>query len=544
MEEFFSRQETTDKAALYAKTSQEAWYLYFSELASEKKRNQFERLFETKKGIFEALVRNSDASEYLSLHKQTYTTLADLAQGGAQTIGSNIEAEWDIFDVELGLNVKRPVTEQNNERFSKKNRGLADEDRDDLSPIFANSPTNPFGDDSISTITPTKIDGLAPAAEINDFHVEERGTQTSLRTQVHANGDVSGKIQPKRDSEGLEETVLSIIEGNPKALFDAVSKRIFEAKYQEMADSNKLKLKSGKYAEDIIPIHSFIFCPDDENSTAPFTGLEQEELKNLNRKEKPPMFSRNGMFLSFYKKFAKAESPHDLNSALFVAGHPELLKTEDPEFWICRIGEKCGLAGQERKDVTRKLPGLDSMTKRATGKKGDGYIRVFGNGKCDVGAMEAGPTWEGVGGTKSFTESGTVMPKVLRDILWSYVNRCRSSAEVLRKLVVPGILVYGEKFQRIELDSIGGYVTRVCSSGWKTLNLKGTVESFVDIFLNVFLVHTLVLQNETIASESSSDCNDDEDEDNFLVNLQEEIIAGKDVMGFDIGVSQPTPKKK
>ncbi|KAJ3098355.1 hypothetical protein HK100_005117, partial [Physocladia obscura] len=83
----------------------------------------------------------------------------------------------------------------------------------------------------------------------------------------------------------ISEASPSIPEANPKSLFDSESKRVFEKKYNAMVNSNKLMLKSGKYAEDVMFQHAlkfqyihFIFCPDDENSTKPFTQLELDEL--------------------------------------------------------------------------------------------------------------------------------------------------------------------------------------------------------------------------------------------------------------------------
>ncbi|KAI8823799.1 hypothetical protein BJ741DRAFT_654952 [Chytriomyces cf. hyalinus JEL632] len=441
--------------------------------------------------------------------------------------------------------------------------------------------------------------------------LDEIRREAESDAEISSNGKRPGEEQQNEVAiKNNRQTDQPIVDAKCKTLFDVQSKSIFEAKYKSMDKSEKLKLQSGKYAEDVMyqhaitfkyihPMHSFIFCPDDENSTAPFTEQEQLELCTRNKKVKANMFEAGGMFSQFYKKFSKVTHA-DLDSALY-AGHPEMSQKKDPDYWICRLfitflhdisllsvnksqcfslglsetwilsnawrilqllfhdtdniyvlgGEKSGLASQERKDASRKLPGLDTMPKRMTGKKGDGYIRAFGNGKRDLGAMEAGPTWEGTTGTKSFIETGTVMPKVLRDILWSYTNRCNLSRDVLAKLTVPGMLVFGEKFQRIELDSIGGYVTRVHASGWKTLDLKGSMQSFIDLFLDIYLVRTLVLENEKICSEflsgpqADKDGNDDEDDENdFLLRLQNDKVCGKNTVGFDIGLSHPTPRKK
>ncbi|KAJ3337174.1 hypothetical protein HDU83_008908 [Entophlyctis luteolus] len=317
--------------------------------------------------------------------------------------------------------------------------------------------------------------------------------------------------------------------------------------YRQMSNSKKLKLKSGRFVEDVMfkhglmfqyihPIHSFIYVHEDLNLKGIFTLEEEVELQHLNLKETPRPYTPKGTFSSFFKKFMTIDDLDKLRAVLF-SGHPELTNEDDPEFWICQMffvflldmlllgkkksqcfslglseawilanpwsmiqklfhdtehiyflgGEKSGLAGQERKDVSRTLPGLESMSTRATGKKGDGYIRVFGSALRDVGAMEAGPKWEGPKGTKCFFESG-LMPKTLRDILWSYSTKCGHRAEVLTKLVIPGVLVYGEGFKRVELDSIGGYVTRIRSSQWKMLNLSGGVKALTSLFLDIYRV--------------------------------------------------------
>ncbi|KAI9316547.1 hypothetical protein BDR26DRAFT_905583, partial [Obelidium mucronatum] len=204
-------------------------------------------------------------------------------------------------------------------------------------------------------------------------------------------------------------------------------------------------------------------------------------------------------------------------------------------------GEKSGLAGQERKVRSRALPGLESMSARATGKKGDGHIRIFGSANQDVGAMEAGPKWEGAKGTKCFLESESMMPKILRDILYSYLTKCNHNADVLKQLVIPGVLVYGEAFKRVELDSVGGYVTRMRSSKWKMLNFSSGVKDLTSLFLDIYRVRILVFQNEEIFTQTNSD---NDDFDDFLERLHEESVSGESsASSMDIFLSQPAPMK-
>ncbi|KAJ3398092.1 hypothetical protein HDU80_009256 [Chytriomyces hyalinus] len=128
------------------------------------------------------------------------------------------------------------------------------------------------------------------------------------------------------------------------------------------------------------------------------------------------------------------------------------------------------------------------MSTRSTGRKGDGYIQVFGGEGQDVGAMEAGSKWEGAKATKCFVESGSLMPKILRDMWWSYMTKCGHSADVLKRLVIPSILIYSKAFRLIELDSIGRYITRIRMNGWKITNLNGGVKPLMDLFLDIFLI--------------------------------------------------------
>ncbi|KAJ3250805.1 hypothetical protein HDU77_006330 [Chytriomyces hyalinus] len=133
------------------------------------------------------------------------------------------------------------------------------------------------------------------------------------------------------------------------------------------------------------------------------------------------------------------------------------------------------------------------------------------------------PKWEGAKATKCFVESGSLMPKILRNILWSYVTKCGHSADVLKRLVIPGILIYGEAFRLIELDSIGGYVTRIRMNAWKIMNLNGGVKPLMDLFLDIFLVRVLVLKNNEVVAAVS---NCEEDKEDFLENLQQQKIGG------------------
>ncbi|KAJ3110782.1 hypothetical protein HK100_002910 [Physocladia obscura] len=371
-----------------------------------------------------------------------------------------------------------------------------------------------------STEDNIRIDGQA--AKILESYEDEDANISVTRSLV------IGSDRPKVDGQADVK----------KNAFDAKSRAVFEEKYQQMVNSNKLKLKSGRFVEDVISIHSFIYVHDDPNFNGIFTANEEDELQRLNLKETTRAYTPKGTFSGFFKKFVTINDLDELRAVLF-SGPPELTNEDDPEFWICQIGEKSGLAGQERKDMSRTLPGLESLSSRNTGKKGDGYIRIFGSAARDVGAMEAGPKWEGPKGTKCFFESG-LMPKILRDILWSYSKKSGHHAEILKQLVIPGVLVYGEGFKRVKLDSIGGYVTRIRSSQWKTLNLSGGVKALTDIFLDIYRL--LVLQNEAILNQVDSK---EDDPDDFLERLHEQSVLGKSsVCTMDIGLSQPTPRKK
>ncbi|KAI8820619.1 hypothetical protein BJ741DRAFT_637980 [Chytriomyces cf. hyalinus JEL632] len=138
MEAFIARQP--DKVAFYSKTHDKAWQMYTSAVRRElsqlkktdrayrkiyaelNKKDEFSLLFQAKKGIFEAIVRNSDALPYVHLHEQTYNTLVDLTQEGLQTIEQLFDSSPVEYDAERGSNGKRPVKEQPRKQVMKKNR--------------------------------------------------------------------------------------------------------------------------------------------------------------------------------------------------------------------------------------------------------------------------------------------------------------------------------------------------------------------------------------------------------------------------------------
>ncbi|KAI8842602.1 hypothetical protein BJ741DRAFT_338508 [Chytriomyces cf. hyalinus JEL632] len=215
------------------------------------------------------------------------------------------------------------------------------------------------------------------------------------------------------------------------AEFDDVAKAIYTSGFLALRDDEKFRLKSGRYAEDVMYnkcctfsyehlMHSFIFSPDDPTTTQLFSEEELLEIKNTNVKEIPDSYpSETGLFWRFFSKFQGITDLGVLKSTLFNTCHPELFEDDPNEQWACQIyflflhnvwinaskndslfaldlseswilsnpwqfvqnlfhdckdifvlgGEKGGLASQERKDLSRKVAGQSDLSRRAMGKK-------------------------------------------------------------------------------------------------------------------------------------------------------------------------------
>ncbi|KAJ3111364.1 hypothetical protein HK100_002711, partial [Physocladia obscura] len=279
-------------------------------------------------------------------------------------------------------------------------------------------------------------------------------------------------LRNKRKIEDLDYSVKSQNQkiGNPTMAVDDV----FEAENEnhEIPATKKLTKvsqgsKAGSFddaAKDIFlknPMHSFIYNTDDNTTIAAFTTEENAEIDSTNVKDMPDFYDADdGLFSQFFKKFAEISTLDGLRDALFGYAHPELLQVGDSKYWMCRVFY-CFLndiwpcrTGAERFGQDNSWDGGHSLP--FYWSKGDGYVRVLGASTRDIAAIEAGPKWEGIGGTKSLIECGKIMPKVLRDIFWSTHARLCNSHVALERLVIPGLAIYGDKCKRISLDYVGG----------------------------------------------------------------------------------------
>jgi len=208
-------------------------------------------------------------------------------------------------------------------------------------------------------------------------------------------------------------------------------------------------------------------------------------------------------------------------------------------------GEKCGIAVGERKNKQRALPGMKEMTRKAVGKKGDGYVRLFDGTAKDLAATEAGAQWKGAKGTKAMVESLGILPKVLRDIWMSNVQRAGENERVLRSLAVPGLAIYGPMVAFLLLDSPKGYVTRCFVNDWKELSTtvsKETLKANGRVFLDFLLTRLHVLWNEDLIAGNAKS-SEDEDEDPGLALLQE-FSSPKRRAPLTMPLSHPTPKRR
>ncbi|KAJ3142057.1 hypothetical protein HK100_003252 [Physocladia obscura] len=228
----------------------------------------------------------------------------------------------------------------------------------------------------------------------------------------------------------------------------------------------------------------------------------------------------------------------ELRSILFGTPHSELLEVNDSEFWWCQLfhlllidaGEKAGIAGTERKDETRTTM---TQSRRETERKGDLYVRKYGNTTVDLGAGESGQYWEG--GKKSAERGG---------ITASQSPALGGSITALDKIVVPGLAVYGPKIMRLDLDWIGGRVTRVTSTDWFTLELSGAPDDNLEMFVEVFMFRLLILELEKLEGDKKL-----EQEDGAslgkLKALKAKIMDKKGLMDTArrLDGSHPTPRK-
>ncbi|KAJ3220492.1 hypothetical protein HDU81_011388 [Chytriomyces hyalinus] len=384
--------------------------------------------------------------------------------------------------------------------------------------------------------------------------------------------------------------------------FDDVAKAIYKSGYLALRDDEKFRLESGRYVEDVMYskcctfsyehlMHSFIFSPDDPTTTQLFSEEELLEIKETNVKETPDSYpSEKGLFWRYFSKFQGITDLSVLKTKLFNTCHPELFEDDPNEQWACQIyflflqniwinaskndscfaldlseswilsnpwqfvqnlfhdckdvfvlgGEKGGLASQERKDLSRMVGGQSDLSRRAMGKKGDGYVRILGSEVRDVAAIEAGVKWEGAGATKAFIESEHILPKMLRDILWSMHKRLNNCPVALTEISIPGLAIYGNRCKRLSLDHVKGQVTRVESTDWLTLSMSGNVNDNLEVFMEVFLLRVWVLHNESIKPNHFSEKGD------IFHELRKKLVKKENntFNKFKLGVSHPTPKGK
>ncbi|KAJ3235323.1 hypothetical protein HDU78_005268 [Chytriomyces hyalinus] len=287
-------------------------------------------------------------------------------------------------------------------------------------------------------------------------------------------------------------------------------------------------------------MHSFIYNADNIATTSLFTPEENKEIQDTNKKPNLHTFTpKTGLFVQYFSKFKDISDLEELKQALFNTCHLELFKTKNNEQWMCQVfhsflydtwlnalkndpcfslnlleswilsnpwhfvqilfldhkdifvigGEKGSLASQVRKDASRKVGGLTAMSRQLIGKKGDGYVCFLGSDARGVAAIEAGPKWEGPGATKVLVKTEKILQKALLDIFLVMHNRLGNSVDMLNKLAVPDLAIYGDKCKQLKPDHVGGYVTRVVSTEWMNLSMcvSGCVIDRKALFVEVFI---------------------------------------------------------
>ncbi len=93
-------------------------------------------------------------------------------------------------------------------------------------------------------------------------------------------------------------------------------------------------------------------------------------------------------------------------------------------------------ATRKNKQAKRKLG-----ERRKIGRRGDWILRAVGNGsKDEFGAGEASKCWLDEYETKYLREGGLKLPKTLKDMLLSLMERISWNSEIRKKIQTVGII--------------------------------------------------------------------------------------------------------
>ncbi|RUS28554.1 hypothetical protein BC938DRAFT_481750 [Jimgerdemannia flammicorona] len=199
-------------------------------------------------------------------------------------------------------------------------------------------------------------------------------------------------------------------------------------------------------------------------------------------------------------------------------------------------GEKSGLASNERKNRYRTLANVNPIQRKVIGKKGDGYVRVFGSIPTDWAASEAGSKWEGNHGTKLIKECGMSLPRTLKDILVNLAYKIKFSEDKLRKLNIVGFIHSGAVLIRTNLDCPAGYVCRYTRG--EAFEVHANVNKFSES-LDVLIEILQILQTMKVVDSGAAS---EQEHHNITRWKRQNKLKRSDVA--TIPDCHPTPKKK
>ncbi|RUP51179.1 hypothetical protein BC936DRAFT_149500 [Jimgerdemannia flammicorona] len=212
-------------------------------------------------------------------------------------------------------------------------------------------------------------------------------------------------------------------------------------------------------------------------------------------------------------------------------------------------GEKSGLASNERKNRYRTLANVNPIQRKVIGKKGDGYVRVFGSIPTDWAASEAGSKWEGNHGTKLIKECGMSLPRTLKDILVNLAYKIKFSEDKLRKLNIVGFIHSGAVLIRTNLDCPAGYVCRYTRG--EAFEVHANVNKFsesLDVLIEIvyakasqkfWFVFLQILQTMKVVDSGAAS---EQEHHNITRWKRQNKLKRSDVA--TIPDCHPTPKKK
>ncbi|KAG9284923.1 hypothetical protein G9A89_006301 [Geosiphon pyriformis] len=421
----------------------------------------------------------------------------------------------------------------------------------------------------------TKLD------KIGNNGCREKGKEPEITEPARSNLSIPTVLLPSGDEEfGLEDKIL------------------FRQKFEDLENSKKWMLQSGRFVEDVLfelgmicqyhnLVHSFILDIEDsfvekafskaeileitekENTTDP--DIEEELLEYINTFDKG---STTEIRAALNKPHPRLENGYDPQEDFAydhvrttVADWLRLLEMKSnpltlqlPEAWyrvnVWRTidiafsnipntlfigGEVIGLASSERKNRYRTSGNVGPMQRKLIGKKGDGYLRTIGSISTDWAASEAGPKWEGEHGTKFIKECGISLPRTLKDILVKLARNVDFSEQKLRKFNVVGFIHAGAVMVLTNLDCPAGYICRYRRG--KALEVQADVKNFsksLDVLVEIIyaklrILQTMEVMNDDVDSGSKHSRNINK------WKLQKEL---KRSHNNNLPECHPTPKKK